>query len=405
MSAAARPTVTVHSAQTGAASGSLPLPSVLTAPVRRDLVATVHALLAKNGRQAYAVSKHAGEQTSAISWGTGRAVARIPRVGGGGTHRSGQGAFGNMCRKGRMFAPTKIWRRWHRHVNVRQRRYAIVSALAASAVPALVMARGHRVEKLPEIPLVVSGLASVGKTADAVTALEKLGAAADVTRVENSKAVRAGKGKGRNRRYVSRRGPLLVTATADAAEVSRAFRNLAGVDVANVDRLSLLQLAPGGHLGRFVIWTEAAFKKLEKLYGTTSEAAEEKKGYTLPRATMANADLARLINSAEIQAAVRPAVKGRRFDRQKKNPLKNRAAMDKLNPYAKVVRQNEAAAAAKRAASKGKAAAVKRGTRGVAARRAASKSFFRAMTAAEFVRPADAKPPVFVKKVKVTEEA
>ena len=40
--------------------------------------------------------------------GTGRAVARIPRVGGGGTHRSGQAAFGNMCRGGRMFAPTKV---------------------------------------------------------------------------------------------------------------------------------------------------------------------------------------------------------------------------------------------------------------------------------------------------------
>ena len=34
--------------------------------------------------------------------GTGRAVARIPRVRGGGTHRSGQGAFGNMCRGGRL---------------------------------------------------------------------------------------------------------------------------------------------------------------------------------------------------------------------------------------------------------------------------------------------------------------
>ncbi len=46
--------------------------------------------LAKNKRQAYAVSEKAGHQTSAESWGTGRAVARIPRVGGGGTHRSGQ---------------------------------------------------------------------------------------------------------------------------------------------------------------------------------------------------------------------------------------------------------------------------------------------------------------------------
>lgn len=49
-----------------------------------------------------------GHQTSAESWGTGRAVARIPRVRGGGTHRCGQGAFGNMCRGGHMFAPTKV---------------------------------------------------------------------------------------------------------------------------------------------------------------------------------------------------------------------------------------------------------------------------------------------------------
>jgi len=46
--------------------------------------------IAKNKRQAYSVSEKAGHQTSAESWGTGRAVARIPRVGGGGTHRSGQ---------------------------------------------------------------------------------------------------------------------------------------------------------------------------------------------------------------------------------------------------------------------------------------------------------------------------
>ena len=84
----------------------------------------------------------AGHQTSAESWGTGRAVARIPRVRGGGTHRSGQGAFGNMCRGGRMFAPTKTWRRWHRRINVNQKRYAMCSAIAATGIPALVMSKG-----------------------------------------------------------------------------------------------------------------------------------------------------------------------------------------------------------------------------------------------------------------------
>ena len=32
-----------------------------------------------------------------------------------------------------------------------------------------------------------------------------------------------------------------------------------------VDALNLLKLAPGGHVGRFCIWTEAAFKKLGEL--------------------------------------------------------------------------------------------------------------------------------------------
>jgi large subunit ribosomal protein L4e len=386
--AASRPTVTVYSATSGDAAGSVPLPAVLTAPIRRDVVHFVHTNIAKNHRQAYAVSKHAGEQTSAESWGTGRAVARIPRVSGGGTNRSGQGAFGNMCRKGRMFAPTKIWRRWHRHVNVNQRRYALVSALAASAVPALIQARGHRVSHLPEVPLVISGLEGITKTKQAAAAFEKLGVAEDVQRAEDSKKIRSGKGKARNRRYVVRRGPLFIHANGEEA-TNKAIRNLPGVDVANVDRLNLLQLAPGGHLGRFCVWTRAAFERLEKLYGTFTATAELKKGYKLPRPQMSNADLARIINSTEVQKIVKPAIKGREWARQKKNPLTNHRALVKLNPYAAVVRKTEVAAAEARAKSKAKktkrsATATNKGRRG------ASKNFIRSTGADEFVRPADA---------------
>lgn len=63
---------------------------VLLAPIRSDIVQTVHTHLNKNKRQAYAVSAKAGHQTAAESWGTGRAVSRIPRVPGGGTHRAGE---------------------------------------------------------------------------------------------------------------------------------------------------------------------------------------------------------------------------------------------------------------------------------------------------------------------------
>ena len=61
------------------------------------------------------------------------------------THRSGQAAYGNMCRSGRMFAPTKTWRRWHHRINTNQKRYAMCSAIAATGVPALVLSKGHKV--------------------------------------------------------------------------------------------------------------------------------------------------------------------------------------------------------------------------------------------------------------------
>lgn len=119
--AAARPLVAVRKLDAAdAVVEQVVLPAVFTAPIRPDIVHFVHTSMAKNKRQAYAVSAGAGHQHSAHSWGTGRAVARIPRVSGGGTSRAGQAAFGNMCRAGRMFAPTKIWRKWHRKINTNQ---------------------------------------------------------------------------------------------------------------------------------------------------------------------------------------------------------------------------------------------------------------------------------------------
>jgi large subunit ribosomal protein L4e len=255
--------------------------------------------IAKNKRQAYAVSEKAGHQTSAESWGTGRAVARIPRVGGGGTHRSGQAAFGNMCRGGRMFAPTKTWRRWHVKVNQNQRRFATVSALAASALPSLVLARGHRIEEIEEVPLVVgNAIESIHKTKEAVALLKTLRAYRDVVKVSNSRKLRAGKGKMRNRRHRQRRGPLVVY--NEDCGIVKAFRNLPGVEVVNVRRLNLLQLAPGGHIGRFVIWTEGAFALLDEVFGTFDKAAVYKKDYLFVSSNLVPLDYADQILSLQL---------------------------------------------------------------------------------------------------------
>merc|ERR1719276_517197 len=285
-----------------------------------------------NKRQAHGVARNAGHQTSAESWGTGRAVSRIPRVGGGGTSRSGQGAFGNMCRGGRMFAPTKTWRKWHRKINTTQKRYATASAIAATAVPALLMARGHKISEVPEEPLVLEdAIESVAKTSAAQDLLAAVGGLDDVTKAANSKQIRAGKGKSRNRRYVMRRGPLVIYSKNDG--IDRAFRNLPGVELCCVDRLNLLQLAPGGHMGRFCIWSQSAMDELNTIYGAD--------GKRIPSAYMTNADLARIINSDEIQSVVKPALCNEKKPLRKRNAIKNTKALDRLDPYAAAARKAE----------------------------------------------------------------
>ena len=476
---AALPVVTVQGG-----SATVALPEVFLSPIRPDIVNAVHTGLNKNDRQAYAVFNKAGHQTAAESWGTGRAVSRIPRVPGGGTHRAGQGAFGNMCRGGRMFAPTKvsgcvssrdrssiavrvraflrssrtrgrrtrwtrrrdandptargrmklsfysvgsfarrvvgfgsdvararrvdgfdyarpldravppalglekrtsrltntnffsrrkqIWRRWHRRVNIKEKRYAVCSALAASAVPSLLLARGHRVEGVPEVPLVVDdSAADIKKTAKAVELLKQIGAYADVEKVKASRNVRTGKGKMRNRRYVQRRGPLVVYAEDNG--VTRAFRNIPGVELCSVDRLGLLTLAPGGHVGRFIIWTKSAFEKLDSIFGTAAKKSSSKKGWKPPTNIMAQTDLARVINSDEIQSAINAPKVGatRAHAPLKRNPLKNKSAMERLNPYAKVAREMQARAQEER--SKAKAAKAN------AARSAVGQKFYESM--------------------------
>jgi len=316
-----RPLVTVQSTS-GKFKATTAFPEVFLSPIRTDLIQDVHTKMNKNHRQPYAVSSLAGEDTSAISWGTGRAVSRIPRVKGGGTHRSGQGAFGNMCRKGRMFAPTKIWRRWHVKINLNQKRFAACAALAATAVAPLVMARGHRISNIAEVPLVVADndIQGISKTKDAVAFLNALGLQPELKKVEDSRHIRAGKGKARNRKYVQSKGPLIVhNKNRENSTIEQAFRNIPGVELANVTRLNLLSLAPGGHVGRLIVWTESAFNELNNIYGTRKTLSKQKNGFSLPRSVITSCDIARIINSSEVQTQLLEKKRVVRYEKKKKS--------------------------------------------------------------------------------------
>lgn len=210
-----------------------------------------------------------------------------------------------------MFAPTKIWRKWHALVPRKLRRLAIRAALAASAIPALVMARGHNLEDVPEIPLVVpNSVEALEKTKDAVKLLKDVGAYHDVLKCHDKWRMRVGKGKRRNRRNVTRKSSMLII--SKRCEAQKAFRNLSGFDITYVTALNLLQLAPGGKVGRLLIWTEDAFNQIDEILKVTSIEG-------LP-------DSKRVINSEEVQSVIRRKKKGpRRLRKTRPRPLLNPA--------------------------------------------------------------------------------
>merc|ERR1711915_553296 len=159
-------------------------------------------------------------------------------------------------------------------------------------------------------------------------------------------------------------GPLVIY--NDDQGLTKAFRNIPGVDCIQADNLNLLKLAPGGHVGRFCIWTEGAFKKLDGLYGTWRKPSAVKNSWNLPQPKMANTDLSALLKSEAIRKVLRAPNRKVKRAVVKTNPLKNIRTMLQLNPYAAVQKknaelvaaQNLRAKAAKAAKVTGKAAPV-----------------------------------------------
>jgi large subunit ribosomal protein L4e len=234
------------------------------------------------------------------------------------------------------------------------------------------MARGHRVDGVPELPLVLDALTG-GSTKALLATLNQAGCAEDLAKVRRSRKIRTGQGKYRNSRYVMRKGPLIIY--GDASEgLKRTARNLPGVDICHVSRLNVLQLAPGGHLGRFCVFTEDAFRALNSTFGSNKAECVQKTGYHLNRHVMNCADISRIINSDQVQSKLRAQrTSVRAHDKTKKNPLKNAAMMLRMNPFAK--KRAELVAAREAARAKGRAAALKakRSKAGAAAKKTRTK--------------------------------
>jgi large subunit ribosomal protein L4e len=129
-----------------------------------------------------------------------------------------------------------------------------------------VASRGHAIEDVPQIPLIVAdSIEELTKAKEVEEALIHLGVLSDIYRVRASRKIRAGKGKRRGRKMKQAVGPLIVV--VENKGLADAASNIPGVDIVAVNDLNAEVLAPGAHPGRLTLWTSGAIERLGKLYG------------------------------------------------------------------------------------------------------------------------------------------
>ncbi|MBI4439115.1 50S ribosomal protein L4 [Candidatus Woesearchaeota archaeon] len=251
-------------------AGTADLPGQFDEPVNSDLIKRAVLAVQANKRQPYGASPVAGKRQSAKlsrrrrnykgSYGMG--ISRVPRktMSRRGRRFMWTGAFAPGTVGGRRAHPPKAFKVFGRKINKEENRKAIRSALSASMDASLVVKRGHRI---PDIyPFILSGDAeSFSKTKQVLKALTVLGFGAELERT-SVRTARAGKGKMRGRRYITKKGPLFVV--SGSCPLVKSARNLTGVEVVEVSRLNAELLAPGTKPGRSTIFTSKAIERMSR---------------------------------------------------------------------------------------------------------------------------------------------
>lgn len=216
--------------------------------IRRAFLAAQSRRFQPQGRDTMA-----GKRTTAESWGVGYGIARVPR-----TDR-GIARLAPMTVKGRVTHPPRVEKDIRKKINRKEYRKAFVSALSATFKKEVVEKRGHRLGS-SSIPIVFTKeFENLSKTREVVELLEKIGLEEELKRIYMKPKERCGKSRWRNRRLRRRVGPLIVV-SSNEANIFKAASGMPGVDVRTPDRISIMDLAPGGVPGRLTIWSLPALQ-------------------------------------------------------------------------------------------------------------------------------------------------
>ncbi|AHF79589.1 50S ribosomal protein L4 [Thermococcus paralvinellae] len=238
------------------------LPKVFETPFRPDLIRRAVIASWTHRIQPQGRDPMAGKRRVTENIGKGHGMARVERI----KTAPRFAAFVPFARGGRRAHPPKVEKIIWEDINKKEKKLALMSAIAATANYDLVRARGHIIDNIPQIPLIVEDeLEKIGKTRETREIFKKLGIWDDIERAKKNTKVRAGKGKMRGRRYKKAKGPLIVVAKNEG--ILLGARNHPGVDVVLVDNLGVEMLAPGTHPGRLTVWTKGAIERLREIYG------------------------------------------------------------------------------------------------------------------------------------------
>ncbi len=255
---------------TNTEKGSKELPAVFSEEIRPDLIKRAVESLQANTRQPYGADPRAGKKCSAelsrrrrkYRGSYGHGISRVPRkiLSRNGTRFNWTGAFAPGTVGGRRAHAPKASKIWAKKLNIKERRKAIRSAIAATVIPETVKERGHSAPD--NYPFIINNdFETFTKTKQVVDALSKLGFGAEMER-SSEVTIRAGKSRLRGRKYRKRKGPLFVV--GNDCPLLRSASNVAGVDAVIVDALNAELLAPGTYPGRLTLFTESAIERLDK---------------------------------------------------------------------------------------------------------------------------------------------
>ncbi len=250
----------------GKVKGQTSIPPAFSLEVREDLIARAFLSIMSKSRRSYSRDTMAGKRTSARYHGrrsvfhsmANKEMARGPRITGQG-YLDMRLRFAPHAVKGRLAHPPLGKRIFYERINNKERRAAILSAIAATSDKAFVSKSGHKLPNI-ELPIIVSDdLQKITKTKDVEKLFIALGLGDEMERL-SVKKIRAGRGKMRGRKYRIKTGPIIVVGKNEG--IVKAAKNMAGVDIIEVSNINAGLLAPGGKPGRLAIWTESAIQWL-----------------------------------------------------------------------------------------------------------------------------------------------